>query len=94
VKFEWTPKFEESFQQLKYILISAPILKIVDPNGDFVVCPNVCKEGLGGVLNEKDHVVCYESIKLKEHDRNHATHDLELEEIVHSLKKLRHYVMG
>jgi hypothetical protein len=58
------------------------------------VCPNVCKEGLSGVLREKDHVVCYESIKLKEHERNHATCDLELEEIVHSLKMLRHYFMG
>jgi len=37
VKFEWTPKCEESFQRLKKLLMSAPILKIVDPNEDFVV---------------------------------------------------------
>jgi hypothetical protein len=94
VKFEWTPKCEESFQQLKNILTSAPILKIADPDEDFVVCTDACKEGLGGVLSQKDHVVCFESRKLKEHERNYATHDLELATIVHALKMWRHYLMG
>jgi hypothetical protein len=94
VKFEWTSKCEESFQQLKEILTSAPILKIADPNEDFVWCTDACKEGLGGVLSQKDHVVCYESRKLKEHERNYATHDLELATIVHALKMWRHYLMG
>jgi hypothetical protein len=30
---------------------------------------------------QNGHVVCYESRKLKEHERNYATHDLELEAI-------------
>jgi hypothetical protein len=94
VKFEWTSKCEERFQQLKDILTSAPILKIADLDEDFVVCTDACKEGLGGVLTQKDHVVCYESRKLKEHERNYATHDLELATIVHALKMWRHYLMG
>jgi hypothetical protein len=36
VKFEWTSKCEEIFQQLKEILKSAPILKVADPNEDFL----------------------------------------------------------
>jgi hypothetical protein len=94
VEFEWTSKCEESFQQLKEILISAPILNISDPNEYFVVCTDACKEGLGGVLSQKYHVVCYESRKLKEHERNYATHDLELAKIVCALKMWRHYLMG
>jgi hypothetical protein len=39
-------------------------------------------------------VVCYESRKLKDHEKNFATHDLELESIVHALKKWRNYLMG
>jgi hypothetical protein len=31
---------------------------------------------------------------LKEHERNYATHDLELESIVHALRKWRHYLKG
>jgi hypothetical protein len=94
VKFEWNFKCEESFQQLKKILTSASILNIVDPDEDFVLCNDACKEELSGVLSEKDHVVCYESIKLKEHERNYATHDLELAAIVHALKMWGHYLMG
>jgi hypothetical protein len=52
------------------------------------------KEGLGGILSHNGFVICYESRKLKEHERNYATHDLELESIVHDLKKWRHYLMG
>jgi hypothetical protein len=89
VKFIWTPKCEESFQQLKIILTSAPILKIADLDEDFVVCMDACKEGLDGVLSKKYRVVCYESRKLKEHERNYATHDLELATIVHALKMWR-----
>ena len=34
------------------------------------------------------------SRNLKEHQRNYATHDLELAAIVHALKMWRHYLMG
>jgi hypothetical protein len=63
---------------LKKILTSAPILRIADPNEDFVVCTDACKEGLGGFLDQNGFVICYESRKLKEHEKNYATHDLEL----------------
>jgi hypothetical protein len=71
------------------LLTSAPILRIANPNEDFIVCTNACKEGLGGVLNQNGFVVCYESRNLKEHERLYATHDLELASIVHTLKKWR-----
>ena len=40
------------------------------------------------------HVISYKSRKLKEHDHNYATHDLELATIIHALKMWRHYLMG
>jgi hypothetical protein len=94
VKFQWTLDCENSFQHLKQLLTSDPILRIADPNEDFIVCTDACKEGLGGVLTQNGFVVCYESRKLKEHKRHYATHDLELASIVHALRKWRHYLMG
>ena len=94
VKFEWTSKCEECFQQLKEILTSAPILKIEYQNEYFFVCTDASKEGIDGVLSQRDHVICYESRKLQEHERNYATHELELATIVHKLKKWRHYLKG
>ena len=43
---------------------------------------------------QDNHVVCYESIKLKDHEKKYSTHDLELAAIVHALKVWRHYLMG
>ena len=43
---------------------------------------------------EGNHLVFYESRKLKDHENNYATHDLELAAIEHSLKMWRHYLMG
>jgi hypothetical protein len=93
-KFQWTEECEISFQQLKQLLTSAPILRIVDQNEDFVVCTDACKEGLGGFLSHNGFVICYESRKMKDHENNYETHDLDLAAIVHTLKKWRHYLMG
>ena len=41
-----------------------------------------------------NHMVCYDSRKLKEHEKNYATHDLELASIVHDLKMWRTSLMG
>ena len=79
---------------MKNILTSTPVLKVADPEKDFVVCTNACGQGLGGVLMQDNHVICYESRNLKEHEKNYATHDLELAAIVHPLKMWRHYLMG
>ena len=50
IKFEWTSKCEESFQCLKNLLTSALVLKVADPEKDFVVCIDACGQGLRGVL--------------------------------------------
>ena len=41
-KFKWTSKCEESFQRLKNLLTSALVLKVADPEKDFVVCTDAC----------------------------------------------------
>jgi len=60
-KFEWTKKCGVIFEQLKQLLTHAPVLKISDPDKEFVVCTYACKKGLARVLMHDGHVVCYES---------------------------------
>jgi hypothetical protein len=93
-KFTWTQECEEIFQTLKHLLTHAPILKIADPEADFLMCTNACKEGLRGVLMQEGSVVCYESRTFSEHEVNYVTHDLELAAIVHALKMWRYYLLG
>ena len=79
---------------MKNLLTIAPVLKVVYLEKYFVVCTDVCEQGLGGVLMQDNHMICYESRKLKEREKNYATHDLELAAIVYALRMWRHYLMG
>jgi len=75
------------------MLKNSLVLKVVDPDKEFVVCIYACKGGLGGVLMQEGQVVCYESRKLNEHKKNYVTHDLELTTIIDSLNMWRHYLL-
>ena len=92
--FVWDQKCEESFNKLKELLTTAPILKIAYLNKDFVVCTDACNEGLGGVITKEGHIIAYESRKLKTCENNYATYDLELAAIIHALKMWHHYLIG
>ncbi|MBM1124205.1 Ty3/Gypsy family RNase HI domain-containing protein, partial [Klebsiella pneumoniae] len=58
-----------------------------------VVYYDALKEGMGCVLMQ-EKVVTYGSRKLKVHERNYPTHDLELGAVVFALKIWRHYLLG
>ena len=70
---------------MKKLLTSASILQIANPKKNFAVCTDACIQRIG-VLMQDNHAVCYESRKLKEHEKKYVTHDLELDAIVHTLK--------
>jgi hypothetical protein len=93
-KFEWTEKCEQSFQELKKRLVSAPILTMPDITKSFDVYCNASKLGLGSVLMQDGKVIAYLSRQLRPHEMNYPTHDLELVAVVHALKTWRHYLMG
>ena len=52
------------------------------------------RQGLGCVLMQNDKVIAYASRKLKKHEQNYPTHDLELASVVFSLRIWRHYLYG
>ena len=55
---------------------------------------DACNDGLGGVLTQEGHVIAYESRKLKVHENNYATYDLELVAVIHALKMWQHHLIG
>ncbi|XP_063942643.1 uncharacterized protein LOC135150309 [Daucus carota subsp. sativus] len=93
-KFIWNEKCEESFQELKKRLVSAPVLSLPDDQGNFVIYSDASYKGLGCVLMQHDKVIAYASRQLKPHERKYPTHDLELAAIVFALKIWRHYLYG
>jgi hypothetical protein len=90
----WTEKCAEAFRRLKELLTTALILKVPDMDANFLVCTDASKEGLGGVLMQDGRVIAYISRKLRRHEENYVTHDLELLAIVYALKVWRHYLVG
>ena len=48
--------------------------------------------GLGFVLTQHGKIVACASRKLKVHEKNYLTHDIELAVVVFSLKLWRHYL--
>ncbi|KAL4564653.1 hypothetical protein LXL04_028721 [Taraxacum kok-saghyz] len=94
VAFDWEDKQEESFQKLKHMLCTAPILSLPEGTEDFVVYCDASNQGLGCVLMQKDKVIAYASRQLKVNEVNYTTHDLELGAVVFALKIWRHYLYG
>ncbi|MCI24449.1 RNA-directed DNA polymerase (Reverse transcriptase), partial [Trifolium medium] len=92
--FVWNGNCEESFQELKRRLTTAPVLILPDAKESFFVYCDASKMGLGGVLMQKGQVIAYASRQLKIHERNYPTHDLELAAVVFALKVWRHYLYG
>ncbi|GKB04120.1 putative reverse transcriptase domain-containing protein [Tanacetum coccineum] len=64
------------------------------PNGpeDFVVYCDASGLRLGCVLMQRGKVIAYASRQLKIHEKNYATHDLELGAVVFALKIWRQYL--
>ena len=70
---------------LKDMLTSALVLTLPEGTKDFVVYCDASRVGLRCVLMQHGKVIAYASRKLKVHERNYPTHDLELAAVVFSL---------
>ena len=86
VKFEWSDKCQNSFEQLKEMLVEAPVLTQPTSGKEYTLYGDASGIGLGCVLMQDGKVVAYASRQLKPHEQNYPTHDLELVAVVFSLK--------
>lgn len=81
-KFVWSDKCKTSFLELKNRLTIALVLTLPKPHKSYVVYSDASKARLKCVLMQEKHVVAYASQKLKDHEQNYPTHDLELTFVV------------
>ena len=79
---------------MKRRLTSALILIVPKRGPRYTVYCDASKDRLRCVLMQSGRVVAYGSRKLKNHEQNYPTHDMELVAIVFSLKIWRHYLYG
>ena len=86
VKFDWSDKCQNSFKQLKEILVEELILTQPTSGKEYTLYSDASGIGLGCVLIQDGKVVAYASRQLKPHEQNYPTHDLELATVVFALK--------
>ena len=94
VKFQSLDDFEKCFAELKTRLATSPILTLPKGSDGYVIYCDASRAGLGCVMMQRDKVISYASRKLKMHEKNYPTHDLELASVVFALKMWRHYLYG
>jgi ribonuclease HI len=93
-QYECSEECEASFQELKRRLVTAPMLTRPMESVGYEVYTDASQKGLGCILMQQGRVVSYASRKLKDHEKNFPTHDLELAAIVYALNIWRHYLYG
>nr|GEZ44120.1 hypothetical protein [Tanacetum cinerariifolium] len=73
-------------------LAGAPILALPEGSKDFIVYCDASNKGLGAVLMQREKVISYASRQLKNHEKNYATHDIELGAIKELNMRQRHWL--
>jgi RNase H-like domain found in reverse transcriptase len=78
--------------------MNTPILRLPDPERQFVVTTDASNLATGAVLSQDfgqgPQPIAFESRKLSAAERNYPTHEKELLAIVHALKTWRFYLLG
>ena len=64
--FIWTEEAQKTFDKLKEVMSSCPVLAIPDFSLPFVVECDASGEGIGAVLTQRGHAIAFESRKLNQ----------------------------
>ena len=94
--FDWTPKCEDAFNQLKAALTEAPVLAFPQFGRPFLLETDASGVGLGAVLSHvqddsTNRPIAYASRTLQPHERNYGISELEALGVVWAIKHFRHY---
>ncbi|MPV02328.1 hypothetical protein FVA96_24335, partial [Escherichia coli] len=100
VPFRWSPAADSAFQTLKSRFTSAPILRMPDPERQFVVEVDASDVGVGAVLSQraaddqKLHPCAFFSRRLNPAERNYDIGNRELLAVKAALEEWRHWLEG
>ena len=99
VPFQWTLNCQQSFEGLKDLLTTPPVLAYPDFSKEFVVHTDASGEGLGAILEQEQedgqlHPVAYASRSINKHEKQYGVTELEALGVVWAVKHFRSYLIG
>ena len=65
-EFKWAEEQEKALQEVKRLVMTAPVLSYYDPKGKLKIQCNASKKGLGATLLQKGKPIAYASRTLKQ----------------------------
>lgn len=96
--FLWGDAQEESFENLKNALTTAPVLAHPNYDLDMEIMCDACGYGIGGVLQQRvngiEQPLAYASRLLSKAEQNYSITELECLGLVWCLKKFRGFIWG
>ena len=97
--WHWGQAEQRSFDTLKALLTSAPVLRPFDPLRRPALWCDASSTAVAQVLTQPDdqglhHPIAFESRRLTPAEQKKYPHELELLSVMHGLRTFRHYLLG
>jgi hypothetical protein len=92
--FHWIEDSQQTFNKLKEVMSTCPILALPYFSQPFVLECDASGVGIGEVLMQGGHPIVFERRKLDELERLYPIYDKEMLAIMHALTKFRQYLVG
>ena len=97
--WDWSPSCQSSFDSLKCLFLSKPVLHLPNLSALFAVATDASKYASGAILLQTDsngdwHPYSYLSQSFSPAERNYNIYDRELLAVIRALKSWHHYLHG
>ena len=92
IAWQWEEAQQQSFDELKRAITSAPVLAYYDENEDIVLSVDSSKDALGACILQNGHPIAYASKSLNKCEQNYAQIEKEMAAIVFGATKFHEYI--
>ena len=97
--WNWSPFCQSTFNTLKQLFLSKPVLHLPNLSAPFTIATDTSKYVSGAILlqtdsNGKWHLCSYLSQSFSSTEQNYDIYDRELLAVIHALKSWQHYLHG